>query len=481
MRFQIIGFTLGLLLTILGFAGLVPALMDWSMGHDNAQVFFFNAIVSIFFGGALVITNQSFERNLSLREAFLLTTLSWIFISVFAALPLYMADLDLSYAQAYFEAMSGFTTTGSTVIVGLEQHSKGALIWRSMMQWIGGVGIVAFAIILLPFLRIGGMQLFQTESSDKSDKIMERSNNVVSSLLYVYGFLTLICAVVYYILGMSWFDAVNHAMTTIATGGYSTYDTSFGHYQQPLLHYAASFFMILGGLPFVLFIKFLFQGQFVFWKDDQVRFFLYFVVVLSIVMTSWVFLKTDNTLEESFRYSIFSIVSIITTTGYAIVDYTLWGSFAVVFFLFLTYFGACAGSTSGGIKIMRIVISMKVVSRQFKTLLYPNGVFALTYQEKNIDNAAVLAVLVFLSLYVLLNAILTLALTLVGLDFYTAISGAATAIANVGPGIGSVIGPVGNFSSLPDSALWLLSFGMLMGRLEILTVAVLFSPQFWKN
>lgn len=289
MRFQIVGFTLGLLITILGFAEMVPALIDWSMGHDNAQVFFFNGIVCMFFGGAMVIVNRAVERSLSLKEAFLLTTLSWVFMSAFAALPLYMADLNIDYSEAYFEAISGFTTTGSTVLSGLDEMSHGVLIWRSMMQWIGGMGIVGFAIILLPFLRIGGMQLFQTESSDRSDKIMSRSTEIVASLFYVYGIITAACALTYYVLGMSWFDAVNHAMTTICTGGYSTHDSSFGFYNDPILQYAGAFFMLLGGVPFVLFVKFLFQGKISFWKDEQLKALLWILLVFVSVMTLWSF------------------------------------------------------------------------------------------------------------------------------------------------------------------------------------------------
>lgn len=481
MRFQIIGFTLGLLITILGAAQMLPALVDWLSGHPNAEVFLFNGLVCLFSGGGLVIVNRNFERHFTIKEAFLLTSLSWVVMAAFAALPFYMGDVKINYAQAYFEAMSGFTTTGSTVLVGLDKMSKGILLWRSMTQGIGGIGIVAFAMILLPFLRIGGMQLFQTESSDRSDKVMARSNHLVKSLLVVYLLIIAACVLVYYVLGMSWFDAINHALATVSTGGFSTQDSSFAFFQEPLLHYACIFFMFLGALPFVLFVKLLYQGKFAFWRDEQVRAFSYILIILSLSMTLWVFLNTQYSFEESFRYSLFSIMSIITTTGFAVTDYTLWGSFAVIFFLLLTYIGACAGSTAGGAKIMRLLITGRVVHHQFKMLLFPNGHFPLKYQEKNINSSLIMGVLVFLSLYVLFNVVLALALTLCGLDFYTAISGAATAIANVGPGIGRIIGPAGNFSTLPNSALWLLSFGMLVGRLEILTVLVLFSPRYWQK
>lgn len=481
MKFQIVGFTLGLLVTILGFAEMFPAMIDMARGHPNGEVFFFNGIVCLFFGGAMVIANRDFKTEMTVREAFLLTSLSWITMAGFAALPLYMADLQIDYADAYFETMSGFTTTGSTVLSGLDGMSHGILVWRSMIQWIGGMGIVGFAIILLPFLKVGGMQLFQTESSDKSDKIMPRSGEVVASLFYVYALITVVCILTYYVLGMSWFDAINHALTTICTGGYSTHDASFGHFKSAPLEYAASFFMLLGGLPFVLFIKAVMQRQFLFWADEQFRALIQILFVLTLVMTVWAFVNTDLGVEASFRYSLFSIISVITTTGFAATDYTAWGNFAIIFFFFITYMGASAGSTAGGIKTMRIIIAAKVASRQIKALLYPRGVFAMTYQGKELDDGLVLTVLGFLSLYVMSNVFVTIALSLVGLDFYTAVSGAATAIANVGPGIGEIIGPSGNFSSLPDSAKWILSFAMLLGRLEILTVVVLFSSDYWRK
>lgn len=482
MRTEIIGFTLGALLTILGIAELVPAFIDWNHGHPNAQVFFLNALLCLFFGTALTLSNWRQRSEIGLRESFMLTTLSWIFICVFAALPFCRADIDLSFIDAFFEAVSGFTTTGSTVLSGLDTMSPGILIWRSMMQWIGGIGFIAFAIILLPFLRVGGMQLFQTESSDRSEKIMSKSGQVVFSLLLTYCILTFLCAVTYYLLGMDWFDAVNHAMTTLATGGYSTHDKSFGYFESAALDYACTFFMLAGGLPFILFVKLFYHGQLgAFFEDEQVRAGCFMAVCFTAALTLWLVHFQESEWADATRVSLFSVISIITTTGYTTEDYTLWGSFPIMVFFFITYLGMSSGSTAGGIKTMRLIIAWRAVLWQFKTIVYPNGVFTQRYQGKPVDSALVSNVLGFLSLYVGTNAFIALLLALCGLDFVTAITGAATAIANVGPGLGDTIGPAGNFSSLPDAAKWILCAGMILGRLEILTVYVLFTSYCWKR
>lgn len=481
MKNQIIGYTLGILMIIIGVTGLIPAFIDWLAGHPNYIAFLKCSVVSLFFGGSLVFTNRSYKRHLTIRDSFLLTALSWLFLGVFAAFPLYFSDLNISYIDAFFEAISGVTTTGSTILAGLDKMSHGILLWRSIIQWIGGIGIIAFAIIILPFLKIGGMQLFKTESSDKSDKFIPKTTDLVKSLLLVYIILTISCLVTYYLLGMSFFDAVNHALTTIPTGGYSTYDASFGHFTNPALHYAASFFMLAGSTPFVLYVKFLIQGRNEFFKDEQFKSIIAMLIAFIGVLSVWLWLHSEYSLSESLKLTTFNIISVISTTGYATTDYTLWGPFAVMFFFMITFLGGCTGSTSGGIKIMRLIIASRMVSRQMKVLLYPHGVFAIHYQGKTVNPAVSTTILVFLGTYLVSNIVITILLSLCGLDFETSISGAATALANVGPGIGMTIGPAGNFSTLPDSAKLILSLGMLLGRLEIMTILVLFRLEFWKD
>ena len=479
--YKIVGFSLGFLLTLLGASEIIPGLLELSRGSAEAENFFINAFFALFFGISLVLANKSYDRQVTIHQAFMLTTVSWAFLSIFAALPLYTSGLGLSYTDAFFEAMSGITTTGSTILSGLDDMPHGILLWRSMIQWIGGIGLVAFAIILLPALRVGGMQLFQMESSDTSEKFLPRSATVMKHLLMIYVGLTILCALSYYLGGMSIFDAINHALTTIPTGGYSTHDASYGYFKSIPLQLCATLFMFLSGLPFILYIKLIYQGRFGFFKDEQVKLYSGIVAILTIIMACWIWNTQDLSAPWSFTYSIFSVVSIITTTGYATIDYTAFGAFAIAFFFFLTYVGSCAGSTAGGIKIMRISIASKAVGIQINKMLYPSGIFPLKYQGKAIDSDLLNTVFGFLGLYALSNVILALCLAAMGLDFETAISAAATAIANVGPGIGDTIGPAGNFSSLPSAAKWLLCLGMLIGRLEILTVIVIFTPTYWRN
>lgn len=481
MKFQIVGYTLGILITITGLAEMIPALIDWRHGHPNAQVFFFNSILCLFFGGALVLANRSHKGEITLRQAFMLTISCWVVMSMFCALPMYMVDLDLSYVDAFFEAVSGITTTGATILPELDERSHGLLAWRSTMQWVGGLGIIAFGTILLPYLKLGGMQVFRSQSSGHSDKVMPRSTEVLMSIFQVYTGITLFCAGVYYYLGMSWFEALNHAMTTISTGGFSTHEQSFAAFNSKALEYACVLFMLMGALPFVLYLRMVFQGRFAFWRDEQVRALVVGLLVAVFFMFFWHWFTNGGSFEESFRHVLFSVVSIVTTTGFVTVDYTQWGGFAVLAFLLMTYIGACAGSTAGGIKTMRLVVAWRVVARQFKTLLYPNGVFVLNYQRRRLNDYTVLTVMGFLSLYVGANVIMTILLAMTGIGFETAISGAATTIANVGPGIGSQIGPFGSYADLPESAKWLLSLGMILGRLEILTVLILFSPTYWQK
>ncbi len=478
---QIIFFTLGIILLTLGAALFFPFALDSYDGHQNASAFGWSAVLAIFVGGGLCVSNHSFKPELSIRSAFLMTIGSWVSICFFSAIPLYISDLGLSVTDAVFEAISGVTTTGATVLTGLDDMSRGILLWRSIMQWIGGIGIIAFAMILLPFLKIGGMQLFRAESSDKSDKIMPRTTDVVWSIIYVYVFLTATCFMVYYLLGMGKFDALLHSMTTIATAGFSSHDNSFAFYDSYPIHMAATLFMFMGGIPFILYVKYVYQGTFAFHKDSQVKTYIGILLSVIFIMTMHLWLNNFYSLADSFRYAAFNVTSIITTTGYAAADYGLWGAFPVSVFFFVMYIGACAGSTSGGIKMLRIDIAFQALNRHLKTLIYPHAVFTARYQGKPLSSDIITAVMGFLFLFVVFNVLLTVALSLTGLDFMTSLTGAASAMANIGPGLGDIIGPSGNFSPLPTAAKWLICLGMILGRLEVLTMLVLITPSFWRN
>lgn len=481
MHFRIVGFTVGILLLILGAAMLVPAFVDFEGHNHNAHIFLYCALMCCFFGGALYLSCRGTPGRVTPRDGFLLTVMSWFVMSLFAAFPLYLSDLHISLTDAVFESVSGITTTGSTVLSGLDQMSHGILVWRSITQWIGGIGLIGFAIVILPFLRIGGMQLFRTESSDRYDKAMPKTGDIIAGLLKVYCGLTALCTITYHLLGMSWFDAVNHAMTTLSTGGYSTHDASFGFFKSPPLDTAAILFMTLGGLPFVLYVRLISQRSFELHRDGQVRGFLGMFAFFVVLVVLWLACTSSYGFSDALRVAAFNIMSVMTTTGFASADYTLWGSFSCVLFFFMTYMGACAGSTSGGIKTVRLMIAAAAVQKQVRSLLYPHGIFEIKYNGKPVPSAIINAVLGFLCLFVTANVVLTGALAMTGLDFVTAVSGAATALANVGPGLGDIIGPSGNFSSLPAAAKWLLCAGMLLGRLEIMTVLVILTPGFWKT
>jgi trk system potassium uptake protein TrkH len=387
----------------------------------------------------------------------------------------------MDYADSFFESVSGLTTTGSTVISLLDTRPAGILLWRAILHWLGGIGIIAMAIAVLPMLRVGGMQLFRLESSDRSEKVMPRATQFASAILKVYLSLSVICTVAYWIAGMSFFDAICHMMATLSTGGFSTSDQSVAKFDSPLIDMLVSFFMLLGALTFPLYITALQGRASVLWKNEQTRGFLAFIAVLVISLTLWQWLVNAMPPFTALRYVIFSVISIITTTGFADTDYSLWGGFPVAVFFFLTFVGGCTGSTTGGIKIFRFQVLYAVAKSQLRRLLQPHGVFVPMYQKREINETVALSVLTFIFIYMLSFALLSVALGLFDLDFVTATSSAATAIGNVGPGLGDIVGPAGNFATIPDGAKLLLAFGMLLGRLEFMALLVVLTPWFWRH
>lgn len=459
----------------------VPAAADMTVGNDEWQVFAASAALTLFIGIMMVVMNRSERRNLSLRQAFILTTLSWLVMPAVAALPLYFGNLGLSYTDAFFEAMSGLTTTGSTVLVGLDYGMPGMLLWRALLQWLGGIGIIAMAVAVLPLLQVGGMQLFRMESSDTSDKVMPRAAQIVTGISVVYVVLTLICALLYWSFGMTGFDAVAHAMTTIATGGFSTHDASIGFFHDARIDLTATLFMIIGSLPFVLYLQALRGRPGNLMADSQVRWFLTIVALSIGAVSFWLLDSSDESSLHLVRAAAFNVVSIITGTGYATADFNAWGPFPAAIIFFLMFVGGCAGSTTCGMKVFRFQVLHATALCQMRRLLQPHGVFIPYYNNRAIPEEVTTSVLGFFFLYGIAFALLAIGLGLCGLDFITATSGAATAISNVGPGLGPTIGPAGSFAPLPDGAKWLLSFGMLLGRLELFTVLVLFLPSFWRN
>ncbi|MDE1307869.1 TrkH family potassium uptake protein, partial [Vibrio aestuarianus] len=418
--------------------------------------------------------------KLSVRDMFLITSLVWTIASAFAALPFVFIN-HISFTDAYFETMSGITTTGSTVLSGLDNMAPSILLWRSILQWLGGVGFIVMAVAVLPMLNVGGMKLFQTESSDWSDKSSPRAKTVAKNIVVVYLVLTLLCLIGYMLTGMTFFEAINHSFTTLSTGGYSTSDGSMNHFSNGA-HWVATLFMFLGGLPFLLFVTALRKRKpQALYKDAQVRGFTYLFLVSSLIITVWLIVRDGYNWLDALRVSMFNIISVVTTTGFGLEDFTAWGALPSTLFAFLMMAGACSGSTSGGIKVFRFQIAMTLLNKQMMKLIHPSGVFVQRYNQRPVNDDIVRSVVAFgITFFITIIAIAG-CLSAMGLDPITSISGSITAVANVGPGMGSVIGPTGNFAPLPDAAKWVLSFGMLMGRLEILTILVLFFPAFWRR
>jgi len=479
--FRPVLFIIGILMSTLAVAMFVPAAADLAVGNQEWQVFATGAALTLIIGVMLVLTTRNNVRNLSLRQAFVLTTLSWVLMPGVAALPFVFADLGLSYTDAFFEAMSGLTTTGSTVIIGLDQTKPGILLWRALLQWLGGIGIIAMAISILPLLQVGGMQLFRMESSDTSDKVMPRAAQIVTAIAVIYVGLTLLCALIYWLFGMTGFDAMAHAMTTIATGGFSTHDASLGFFGNARIDMTATCFMLIGSLPFVLYLQVIRGRPTGLLRDSQVRWFLVIVTLGVGSVTLWLLRFEHNDIPAALQLAAFNVVSVITGTGYSTVDFSAWGSFPLALLFFLMFVGGCAGSTTCGIKVFRFQVLYATARCQMRRLLQPHGVFIPYYNKRPIPEEVTTSVMGFFFLYVVAFGFIAVGLGMLGLDFLTAASGAATAISNVGPGLGPVIGPSSTFANLPDTAKWLLSLGMLLGRLELFTVLVLLLPSFWRN
>lgn len=375
--------------------------------------------------------------------------------------------------------MSGITTTGSTIISDLESTPKSILLWRAILQWLGGIGIVVMAITLMPIMNVGGMQLFKISNNDFVEKIMPKSKEIGLRLIYIYLGLTILCALSYRIFGLGNFDSLTHSMTTVATGGFSNYNASIGYFNNIYIEISSMVFMILGSLPFIAYIKFINGDKKILISDIQIKTFLKIIIGAVIVLS--IYLIINNDYQFNIMYVFFSVISIITGTGYVNSEFDQWGSFPLILFLILMFIGGCAGSTTCGVKIFRIQILYLLIVKQLKKIIYPNGVFIIKYNKNFVDDRFIASIISFIFLYFVIFLLLTAILSLTGLDFITAISGAASSISNVGPGLGSTIGSSGNFSSLPDIAKWALTLGMILGRLELFAILVLLLPSFWKN
>ncbi|MEM6941586.1 MAG: TrkH family potassium uptake protein [Pseudomonadota bacterium] len=475
-----VGYVIGLLVAVLGLAMFIPMLVDLAEGRGHWPVFAEAGFLTAFTGGMVALAcANGLRQGLTLQQTFLLTTGVWLTLPFFAAIPFMLGATDAGFADATFEAMSGLTTTGATVLSDLSSLPKGLLLWRGILQWLGGVGIIVVAMVFLPELKVGGMQIFKSEAFDTFGKILPRAGQIATQISVIYLWLTVACVLAYLIAGMSIFDATVHALTTISTGGFSAYDASFAAFSGPA-EYVATFFMIAAALPFVRYVQLINGETRALHQDPQVRGFV--LILLSLVALIAMLLQTSDSgvWEQNFRQSLFNVTSIISGTGYASADYMQWGAPAVALFFFMGLIGGCAGSTACSIKIFRYQLLFASIRAQLLRIRSPHGVFTPRYDGRPVSADVLSSVMSFFMFFFVTLGVVAVLLSLTGLDFVTSVSGAAAALANIGPGLGDIIGPTGNFSSLTDPAKWILISAMLIGRLELLAVYVILTVNFWR-
>ena len=481
MNFRSVLYIIGLLISSLGCMMFIPAMFDLLNNNDEWGVFASTGIISFLMGITIILAFRNRNIKIGSKETFLLSVLSWIFLAAISALPLYLSNLNLSYTDAFFEATSGITTTGSTILINIEDASKGILIWRSILQWLGGVGIIVMAVAALPLLHMSGFQLFFSEQAEPADKLKERVKNLAISIIIIYGVFTVICALLLNIVGMPLFDSICHAMTTIATGGYSTQNNSIGHYNSLSIEIVIILGMIMASLPFILFVKMYNNDIKSIFLDKQVRGFFLLLLLSIFIIAIWLNTKLNINFIDAIRFSAFNVISVITGTGYSTEDFSKWGGFAIGLLFIFMLVGGCTGSTTGGIKIFRIQILFKVILQQIQKVIRPHQIVKITYSKALIDDKTTLSILALIFLFIASVFIIAAILYFMGLDLLTSFSAAATSIAVVGPGLSNEIGPTGNFSLLPNQAKWVLSAAMIIGRLEFLAVLILIMPSFWKK
>ncbi len=471
---------IGTMVATLGCAEMVPAIYDLSLGNEDWQVFAGSSLFTVFVGLGINLATRDGDRDMTIREAFIMTAGAWIVLTGFGAIPFVLSSWQLSYASAYFEAMSAITTTGATVVSGLDKSPPGLLLWRAELQWLGGLGVIVMAIAVLPILKVGGMQMFKVEAFDTAGKILPRATQISGILTTVYVVLTAICALCYYLAGMNGFDAVVHAMTTLATGGMSSHDSSIGHFDSLSIELIAIFFMIVGSLPFLLYVRFIQGHPLALLRDKQVHgFFLVATVAIFLAWRSQATGGHEPGLLE-LRDASFSVISVMTGTGYTTVDYSKWSIFAATLFFIVTFIGGCSGSTSCGMKIFRFQIILTSLRTRARKMLYPNGVFMQRYNGHTLTDNDVSSVMGYFFLFIVSFFVISGLLRFLGLDLITALSATGTCMANVGPGLGEVVGPATNFGALSDTVKWILSYAMLLGRLEVFAILVFLLPSFWR-
>ncbi len=484
MNYTTVLYLLGWLISAFGAFMTVPTLVSWQYHDLDAMAFLQSSVFTMFVGVVLILMNRRHTLKISHRDGFLLTVSAWVILSLLGALPLYFSGAAVTWVDALFEATSGLTTTGATVFTGLDTMGHGILLWRAMLQWMGGMGIIVFAIAVLPFLGVGGMQLYKSEMPGVTkDKLQPRLKETARLLWIVYVALTILCCIAYMLAGMVFFDALCHAFTTIATGGFSTHDKSIGFFSQESIQLVGIVFMFLGAVNFTLHYRLVTGWRLThYFRDVELRMFVSIFVLAVVVIFGTLYLTHEvmGSSSDILRHTIFNTLSIITTTGFTSSDYTLWPSVAPLMLLLLMFVGGCSGSTSGGMKMMRILLIIKHGLREVKKLVHPAGVEHIKIGTTVVPSSIIQAVWAFAGLYIVSFVLISLAMSAFGLDLVTAFSAAAATITNVGPGLGDV-GPGSNYGGLPEGAKLILCFSMLLGRLELFTLLVLFAPSFWRR
>ena len=476
-----VGYVIGLLVASLGATMVFPLAVDLFAGNGHWFVFLESMIITVLTGGLIALAcANGVSQGLSLRQTFLLTSLVWLTLPVFGALPFVIGATEASLTDAFFEAMSGLTTTGATVLVGIDSLPAGLKLWRGILQWLGGVGIIVVAMVFLPELRVGGMQIFRSEAFDTMGKILPRAGEIASRISVIYVGLTISCILAYVATGMTGFDAIVHAMTTVSTGGMANYDSSFGVYGAGA-HYVGTLFMILAALPFVRYVQLMSGTAQPLWRDTQVHTFLMILGICVLLITAWVWGHDGVMSEIALRESLFNVASIMSGTGYASADYMQWGTFPIVIFFWVGLVGGCAGSTSCSVKVFRYQLVIAAIKSQIRQIHSPHGIFVPRYDGRPISDDVMNSVIAFLVAFILSLGFTAVLLGLTGLDFITSVSGAAAALANIGPGLGLEIGPAGNYAGINDTAKWILAMAMFVGRLEIMVVLTILSIKFWRT
>jgi len=472
---------LGLLICIEAIAMIIPLIVDLIYYNQDWKQFFYSIIITFFIGLVMFFSFKKEKIKIDVRQAFILTFLSWILIAFFGSIPFVYTSASLSYTDAFFESVSGITTTGSSVINNLDFLTEGILIWRALLQWFGGIGIIVLAMAILPTLQIGGMQLLHMEHDDPYEKTLPKINQFIIEIFSLYILLSVICGLLYYFGGMTGFDSIVHAMTTISTGGFSSHNESFAYFKSNTLENISVVFMVIGSLPFVIYLQFLHGQRSLIFKDDQIKLFFIILILIIFLTTVWLTLNFSLPIKKAMQLSLFNITSILTGTGYTSYNYSNWGSFGLVIMIIIMFIGGCAGSTTGGIKIFRLQLLFRGAKSQIKKLTNPHAVLLMRFNGKTVTENTYNSIMGFFFMYIFIFILSSIALSFFNLDFLTSFSAAASAISNVGPGIGPIIGPEGNYSSIHNGAKWILSITMLIGRLEIFTILVLLSSTFWKK